>query len=430
MFWRRSKTLERKLGAWIREGGPLQTAIGDAAEVKTAADARMVCAALDQASSPESIEGFEAEHNLHSIIALFQSVGSREALETLREAGLPRLRALLRRYLEHRQLKADLVLFVLKQLAMYSEPRDVPSIVAVARDPDCARGWLWQVVFRESGRDAVFADALVDGLRDPLPAGFCRVAYLDFATVRAMEGRGERHPFDTPAGHRALREWLEDTDSSNFSYAVSAAASLPFIAAEARDPLLALAQRHVDALVRMESAWARAKLGEEPGFVQLIELACDPRTAASASRYLVELGAEARLPETCRQPDFRALAEMAQWLAHPNEFCRMPDAIEIATHRELYWPPTRDRRPLWVIRYEYRAGDGTLDSGYGLVGSTTWALMDEAKAGEIEPLNVYALHCCWELESNQDSRAPAERNVAAGRRLLAEHNPEFRSTGG
>jgi hypothetical protein len=44
----------------------------------------------------------------------------------------------------------------------------------------------------------------------------------------------------------------------------------------------------------------------------------------------------------------------------------------------------------------------------------------------VAALDVYAIHCCWDLEANNDSRAPGERSAAAGRRLLAEHNPDFR----
>jgi len=34
------------------------------------------------------------------------------------------------------------------------------------------------------------------------------------------------------------------------------------------------------------------------------------------------------------------------------------------------------------------------------------------------PEDIYALHCCWELQQNGDPRAPEELSVAAGRKLL------------
>jgi hypothetical protein len=117
---------------------------------------------------------------------------------------------------------------------------------------------------------------------------------------------------------------------------------------------------------------------------------------------------------------------MAQWLAHPNELGQPPEAVSVADTRELFWPPTNDRRRLWVIRYAHRS-DGELAEGYGLVGSTTWAMFGESQVRD--PMDVYAIHCCWELQANEDPRAPSERSPAAGRRILAERNPEFRLRG-
>jgi hypothetical protein len=426
MVWR--KSLSKRLAAWIRDGGELRAALGPGdVEVRTAEEGRLVCAALDKALSVERSEQSEDRFNLYGVIALFQSVAAEPAFEVVRAQGVPRLRALVLRFLERRHVDADVILFALKQLATYGDEADVATIAAAARDAQCAKQWLWSMVFSQAARHDTFGVALMDVLRDPLPDGFCRMAYLDFSSRLAIAGRTTRHPFDTPAGHEAIRDWLQNTRAEEYSYAVSAAASLPFLSADAREPLLSLAQEHPDAAVRIEAAWAGARLGDESGFRQLVEFARDPRTADRAVRYLTELGAQARIPESSRDPDFAALAEMAQWLAHPNEFGRMPDHLEIAARRELHWPPTSDSRPLWVVRYEYRADDGSVDSGYGLVGSTTWAMLDHrTQAGTIEPLDVYAIHCCWELAAADDPRAPKEHSVAAGRRLLAERNPEFR----
>jgi hypothetical protein len=81
-----------------------------------------------------------------------------------------------------------------------------------------------------------------------------------------------------------------------------------------------------------------------------------------------------------------------------------------------------------VIRYGYQDETGQWDRGYGLTGSTTWAMFGENDA-TAPTLDVYAIHCCWELEAKEDRRAPGERSAAAGRRLLAEHNAEFRLKG-
>ena len=57
-------------------------------------------------------------------------------------------------------------------------------------------------------------------------------------------------------------------------------------------------------------------------------------------------------------------------------------------------------------------------------GLSTFALFGE-NSPDLKPVEVYALHCCWELQFNKDDRAPAERSVAAGLAILRESNPEL-----
>lgn len=129
------------------------------------------------------------------------------------------------------------------------------------------------------------------------------------------------------------------------------------------------------------------------------------------------------VPLEVRTPDFRALSELSKWLAHPMEFGAPPDAVELYDTRTLYWPPTRDRRQLWLVRYTYRQDPGE-DVRIGMVGSTTFALFGETTA-ELLPEDVYALHCRWQLEANEDPLAPDQRSIAAGREILARFNQPF-----
>jgi len=52
-----------------------------------------------------------------------------------------------------------------------------------------------------------------------------------------------------------------------------------------------------------------------------------------------------------------------------------------------------------------------------MTGSITFSLIDETSPG-MPPDDIYALHCCWEMEVNEDPRAPTERSVEAGRALI------------
>lgn len=294
------------------------------------------------------------------------------------------------------------------------------------RSPALQDGFLWSVIFEIVARDEhPWSAPLLDALRDPLPGGFAAVAYLDFANTIARAGNPVTHPFDTTAGRAQLQAWLTDPDVDRHSYAHSAAASIPFLSPEARKIFLQLADRHPDHNVRFEAAWGAALRGDERGLETLQAACADPRHAARAMSYLCELGAQDRIPVEATSPDFQALAEMCTWLAHPNEYGRPPSEIRQVDARELFWPPTSDRRRLRVFRFEYPRGDGDqVDVGHGLVGSVTFALAGENTAA-LSAEEVYGLHCAWELAMNHDDRAPEQRTAAAGIEILRTHNPEF-----
>ena len=418
--------LEKVLSAWLKDGGSLQDKLPSGDDrVRTDAEARLVCAVLDRALSAAPIEPYsQSSNNLHAVVALFQSVETDEAAARLREQGLPRLRSLVRRYLQEHHIDANMIMFVAKILAIYGDPKDISLIVSLAREPQCEEGYLWSTVFNELADHKENVSLVIEGLSNPLPQQYCAIAFLDFCNQVAIAGLLAEHPFDSQDGRTRLRGWLSSENAELTSYAVSATATLPFVEAGAAADLAAVAARHADMIVRIEGAWAEAKMGADSGLERLTIFARNPLYAARAVRYLQELGHADRIPEEARTPDARALAEMAQWLAHPNEFGRPPEEVSVADTRELFWPPTNDRRRLWVIRYVYREDDGALRPSYGLVGSTTWAMMSEESRVE-DPMDIYAIHCCWELEMNGDTSAPGERTVAAGRRILGQRNPDF-----
>jgi len=426
VFWK--SELHKALTAWLKDGGNLQERLPrNDSGVVSEVEARLVCSVLDKALSACPIAQYSpASYNLGAAIGLFQSVNSERAAAVLRSQGLPRLRAVVGTYLQQRHIDADTVVFVAKVLAAYGEPDDVELVLRLARDAECEDRYLWSVIFSVVGSHEANVLPIVDGLRDPLPRKFCGIAFLDFCNEAANRGASLKHPFDSVEGHLRLKELLSSEDESDFSYAISATAALPFIDKDASSKIAAMAESHPDVTVRMECAWAQAKMGQTSGLERLAEFARNPVFAHRAIRYLEELGHAERVPEEARAPEAMALAEMAQWLAHPNELGVPPEDVSVADTRELFWPPTNDRRRLWVIRYKHRA-DGELVEDYGLVGSTTWAMFGSSAVRG--PLDVYAVHCCWELQANEDPRAPTDLSTAAGHRILAERNPEFRLRG-
>ena len=117
------------------------------------------------------------------------------------------------------------------------------------------------------------------------------------------------------------------------------------------------------------------------------------------------------------------MAEMVNWLSHPNEFGHPPSKIELYDTRTLFWPPTNDQRTVWLFKYTYtpQEADGELDVGLAMAGSVTFALFGEA-TDKLSPEEAYGLHCAWELEMNEDSRVPKERSPQSGLQILKKYN--------
>ena len=76
-----------------------------------------------------------------------------------------------------------------------------------------------------------------------------------------------------------------------------------------------------------------------------------------------------------------------------------PDELEIIDHRTLAWPPEREPKPFWLIRFRLRDRTGLQEdkADCGLVGSMTWCFFSY-KMHERPPEDAYAIHCYWEME--------------------------------
>lgn len=407
---------------WQNEAALLEIA---SEEISSANDARAVCQHIEHLlQCPSPLEEYRSP--LHSLIAFFQQAVSEEAVNTFRQDGLPLLRKLVQRTLDGDYKNKHDVMLALKILAVYQQAEDVSVITHAARQGFESDGFLWSIILSiYSEEPDELSLQMIEALRDPLPQDFIRVAYLDAANQVAINGALQHHPFDNDTGAEHLRHWLSSADPEQFSYAHSATAALPFISETYRNGLLALALKHPDESIRLEAAWAQAKLGDENGVTTLIFYTMNTSYSRIAQQYLEELGFEDRIPARAKDPDFQALAELSNWLAHPNEYGRAPDKMEIVDQRQLYWPPSGDERPLWLIKYTYNT-DNELDrdEGIGMVGSVTFALFGE-NTPDKSAEELYALHCAWEMERRDDISMREDRSMEYGMSLLREYNDDF-----
>lgn len=412
--------LQLALEQGLAEGGNLFEALNDLDlyQIESLEDAEALVEALEQfVQRPVEIPGMFTA--FHQLVSLFQSVSGISPFQYLVRRGIPLLIQAYDARVPMADEQQNELLFTVKIFARYGLEEGLDRLVQAAYHPVLREGYLWSVIFEQLGDQDPVIPELVERLSEPLPDGFACIAFLDWVNRLAREERISSHPFNTSAGVQKLRHWLRNSNKDEFSFAHSSAAALPFVSEPQREQLLALAMDHPDSAVQMEAAWASARLGSEAGLKFLTRLCLDRDYSTRACAYLEELGRDELIPDAANEPDFRAMADVCDWLANPQEFGRPPDEIELYDTRELFWPPTNDVRQLWLFKFRFIAEEQgeSDDCGLGLYGSITFSLFDETNP-DMSPDDAYALHCCWELENNDDPRAPAERTIAAGRAIL------------
>jgi hypothetical protein len=430
MKWFKSR-FAKKLAAGMKPGGDLIGALREVEDFAIAEeeDARAFADFMKTIADRYQANQLRAELPLRSLIGFFQNIETKETGRILKSLAIPHLIRLFDgQFRLYRQSglssdETDDLMVVLTLLAFYQTAEGTQRVIDAARLPLEPNAFLWKGVFENFFKGHEFSHLLCDRLRKPLPPGSIRLAYLDFCNTLGRDGELASHPFDTPEGHVVLERWLVKQADAEEGDPICATASLPFISNPKRDQLLALAMDHPKQDVQIEAGWASARMGSEAGIRFLARLSCDPRTSKTACSYLEELGRADAIPEEAEEPDFVATAEMASWLSHPSEFGEPPDEIDVYNSCKLFWPPSNDRRRVWLVRYRYRAGPNREQEeiGVGMVGSTTFALFGETTV-EMSPDEIYALHCCWELQTKRDPRAPRELSVKAGKRILDKYN--------
>jgi hypothetical protein len=419
--------------AWSLTGGEFRDP--DRHMITTPAEVDAICRGLDS-------DYIFAANSIHTpaffyLAAYFHYAKTEAAVDAVRTSGLDRLRRIFRHLLDQptnfdaqdhvlvERYKSSV--FLLQVLAARKERGEGSLIVRGARDSRLDNG-SWSMVFEFLERGHPDTSEILEALRDPLPEGWCGTCYLYWTNKFVSAGEMSPHPFASDAGIARLARYLSDPDSENYFDATCAVAALPFVNDDARTKLLDISDRHPDGRVRLEAAAVRARTGSEVGVRRLAQLCLDARFADSAIEHLEKLGLAAHVPAKAREPGFRAMAEMCTWLSAPNEYGRPADEITEYDARVLNWPPTGDRRKLWIFKYRY-APDAARDEAevnVGLVGSIIFSLFFVTSA-DMKPDEIYALHCCWELRTRGDPGVPEEISAAYGRKMLAKANRGFGS---
>jgi len=330
--------VQKALAEALRDGDFGRDTVRDLS-IDSPKDAR---ALADTLRAARTFDPSQCAKALDALCPLMQTVSDEATAEAVYKEAMPQLEAICRTLMDKSRGEDESLSFLspelwtVKIMAMYGYDAAAPIAAELIRRRHQPDMYGWTIALGAIQDESPAAQEICDALDGDLPDGFCLVSLLDMANKHAIAGSLERHPFDSDAGYARLESWLRDRDEANFSYAHSATAALPFIDAEARQRLFGLAMDHPDTGVQMEAAWASAKLGSDAGAAMLARFCENVHTAATAVQYLDELGRFDAAPPCVHEPDFVALAQMSQWLQHPNEFGRVPDNLELLDTRELH----------------------------------------------------------------------------------------------
>lgn len=152
--------------------------------------------------------------------------------------------------------------------------------------------------------------------------------------------------------------------------------------------------------LRTEAAAALARLGEEQGACELIQLAAQPVARLRVLKYARELGLSDRIEPEYTTPQAQAEAALCVWLAEPTQFGIPPTSCELVDHRRQHWPGYREPQDCYLFRFQYVLtveGEGERSySNIGMAGPLVHAFL--ADLGDLPPEDIYAAFAGWHAQ--------------------------------
>lgn len=163
--------------------------------------------------------------------------------------------------------------------------------------------------------------------------------------------------------------------------------------------------------IRTEAAAALARLGDERGREELVQLAAEPVARLRVLAYAEELGLMARVDPEFATPEARAEAELVVRLAEPTQFGIPPGECELIDRRKQNWPGYREPVDCFLFRFTYRVtieGEGERTySNIGIAGPVAHAFT--ADLADLPPDDIYAAYAGWQAEHPDIMEVEVER---------------------
>lgn len=427
-----ANSLATHLERWSKSGGDLAEALKkadpDDAMPHTESDVKAIEQAVRRIASLKTSTP-ETTANMATLAGLRDEIDDQDILDAFDERALPPLIAWAQNRLKQSssfdEKEAEHFLQILSALATCEDQRAADLVVHAARAGVGPGLYTWDNVLESFDEEHPQTEYVMSTFAENPPQGYIGVLLLDAANQLFLDEWEGVHPFDSSAGVKQLREWLENKDPEQSSYAHSAALGAAFISKQVRGDLIDIAFRHPDKTVRMEAAWADVKTGGKQGLDFLKQACLDIHQSARAQDYLEELDQENAVPNEASEPAFAAQAEMSRWLQHPNELGAEPLSIEVYDHKKLFWPPDEEQRDVFLLKFTYKfPDDQTAKTGYGMTGGMTWSSFEEY-ASPPKPEELYLHHCALELNraSKSEKSAKDEDNRSKALEALKRGNP-------
>jgi hypothetical protein len=262
-----------------------------------------------------------------------------DALRALSSRGTPdfarQVQALTRLFQQVPDLKSA-ALLILQTLARYETAEGTDKVIAAARAGFDRDGFGWTGVFSRYKASHPQTQRLLAALSDPPPPGGLAGTLLTAANSLLLGGAKLKHPFDSPTGRKRLLGWIRDPDPENSGAAHTATAAIPFLGRTGRRDLLAAASRNPDLGVRMEAAWAAARLGQKAGLQRLVRFCGHWSSTSAAQQYLRELGRDDLIPaSTTGEPLDQAVVVRVAKPSKALEYPRRAVGLARATRKGL-----------------------------------------------------------------------------------------------
>src|SRR5262245_52595484 len=151
--------------------------------------------------------------------------------------------------------------------------------------------------------------------------------------------------------------------------------------------------------LRTEAAAALARLGEEQGADELVQLAAEPIARLRVLAYADELGIRDKIDPQFATPEARAEAELCVWLAEPTQYGVPPTSCELFDRRKQHWPGFDEPVDCFLFQFQYLVTTETGEQSFsniGMAGPLVHAFV--ADLGDLPAEEIYAAFAGWHAQ--------------------------------